>query len=86
MSNVVVYEVETTRIVKECATERAAKMALTKLKKTATVELAYAGSYEFDNFIEKEVTRVNMMSGLEYKEKINTPSYCSPASESYWSM
>jgi hypothetical protein len=32
------------------------------------------------------VTRVNMMSGLEYQERRDTPIYCSPASETYWSM
>ena len=32
------------------------------------------------------VTRVNLMSGKEYKERRDTPSYLSPASESYWSM
>lgn len=32
------------------------------------------------------VKRVNLMSGLVYEEDINTPHYCSPASESYWTM
>ena len=32
------------------------------------------------------VTRKNLMSGKEYQELSNTPSYCSPAYESYWSM
>lgn len=32
------------------------------------------------------VERRNLMSGLPYMEDINTPSYCSPACESYWSM
>jgi hypothetical protein len=32
------------------------------------------------------VEKVNMMSGLKYWEASNTPSYCSPASEAYWSM
>ena len=36
--------------------------------------------------IEKMVERVNMMSGKKYMESVNTPAYCSPASESYWSM
>ena len=35
---------------------------------------------------ETYVTRVNMMSGLEYKERFDTPNYCSPSSEAYWSM
>jgi hypothetical protein len=36
--------------------------------------------------IEKMVERVNMMTGKKYMESVNTPAYCSPASESYWSM
>lgn len=35
---------------------------------------------------ETYVTRVNMMTGKEYKERFDTPIYCSPAFESYWSM
>jgi hypothetical protein len=32
------------------------------------------------------VTRVNMMGGREYRERYDTPNFCSPSSESYWSM
>jgi hypothetical protein len=32
------------------------------------------------------VTRRNMMSGKEFQERYDTPYYCSPSSESYWSM
>lgn len=32
------------------------------------------------------VTRKNMMSGKEYQERYDTPYYCSPSSESFWSM
>lgn len=32
------------------------------------------------------VTRTNMMGGKEYQERYDTPNYCSPSSESYWSM
>lgn len=41
--------------------------------------------YEVE-FHETYVTRINMMSGKEYKERFDTPYYCSPSSESYWSM
>ena len=34
----------------------------------------------------KMVTRTNLMTGLEYEEDVNTPNFCSPASESFWSM
>jgi len=32
------------------------------------------------------VTRTNLMGGKEYQERYDTPHFCSPASESYWSM
>jgi hypothetical protein len=35
---------------------------------------------------ETMVKRVNMMGGAEFMERYDTPYYCSPASESYWSM
>ena len=35
---------------------------------------------------ERWVIRKNMMSGEEYRERYDTPRYCSPAFESYWSM
>ena len=34
----------------------------------------------------KMVTRTNLMTGQEYQEDVNTPRFCSPASESFWSM
>ena len=32
------------------------------------------------------VTNTNSMSGKEFQERYDTPYYCSPRSESYWSM
>jgi hypothetical protein len=32
------------------------------------------------------VERTNMMGGAKYMERFDTPNYCSPSSESYWSM
>jgi hypothetical protein len=34
----------------------------------------------------KMVTRKNLMTGQEYQEDVNTPNFCSPSSESFWSM
>jgi hypothetical protein len=31
------------------------------------------------------VTRKNMVGGQEYQERYDTPYYCSPSSETYWS-
>jgi hypothetical protein len=34
----------------------------------------------------RTVTRKNLMSGVEFQEDVNTPYFCSPSSETYWSM
>jgi hypothetical protein len=34
----------------------------------------------------RQVTRKNLMSGAEFQEDVNTPYFCSPSSETYWSM
>jgi len=34
---------------------------------------------------ETYVTRKNMMNGAEFRERYDTPYYCSPSSETYWS-
>ena len=49
-------------------------------------ELAIADVDTYTKEIEQEVERTNMMTGKKYKESINTPISCSPASETYWSM
>ena len=35
---------------------------------------------------ETYVTKTNMMSGQEFQERYDRPYYCSPSSETYWSM
>ena len=32
------------------------------------------------------VTRKNLLTGKEYQERYDTPYFCSPSSETYWSM
>lgn len=92
----VVYEVESTRIAtpkpygKEYyATEGAAKAAKTRMekgKRWAGKELAVAEITMYRTLIEKMVEKTNLMSGKKYMESVNTPNYCSPSSEAYWSM
>jgi hypothetical protein len=41
--------------------------------------------FEVDLY-ETYVTKKNLMGGKEFKERYDTPYFCSPASESYWSM
>ena len=35
---------------------------------------------------ETYVTRKSLMGGKEFQERYDTPYYCSPSSETYWSM
>jgi len=35
---------------------------------------------------ETYVTKQNLMGGKTFQERYDTPYFCSPASESYWSM
>ena len=35
---------------------------------------------------ETYVTKTNLMGGKEFQERYDTPHFCSPSSESYWSM
>jgi len=37
-------------------------------------------------FHETYVIKQNLMGGKEFTERYDTPYYCSPSSESYWSM
>jgi hypothetical protein len=90
----VIYDTETTRIYDAsknsiyAKTEKAAKSARTRIlnaKPELAGKLEIADATHFRQFIEKQVYRTNLMSGKQYLEAYNTPSYCSPASESYWS-
>jgi hypothetical protein len=52
-----------------------------------TVKHTYRASAGYRYEIhETYVTRKNMMGGAEYQERYDTPWYCSPSSETYWSM
>ena len=74
----------------------AARAALTRICKAeglmptdpnyAQFRYAIAETEYFHNKIEKKVKKKNMMNGEEFFETVNTPYYCSPSSETYWSM
>lgn len=40
----------------------------------------------FAKVSETYVTRKNLMSGVEFQERYDTPGFCSPSSESFWSI
>ena len=77
-------------------TMAAAKAGLTRIAKAegllqtdpnhAFYRYAICEIDKFHRDIEKSVKKKNMMNGKEFMEKVNTPYYCSPSSETYWSM
>lgn len=44
-----------------------------------------AESEHYHAKLERQVERTNLMSGEKFMESVNTPYYCSPSSETYWS-
>jgi hypothetical protein len=86
----IIYRKDTTRFVRKSngdeffATESAAKRHITRFLNWD--DYAVAEYTDFCANIEKQVQRVNLMSGQTYMESVNTPNYMSPASEAYWSM
>ena len=96
----VIYHNETTKILgganKSYKTLGAAKAALSRLQNKILVAdvgtdrdpvftHSIAEINEFYKNIEKTVERTNIMTGKTFRESVNTPSFCSPSSESYWS-
>ena len=82
---------------KSYKTMAAAQAALTRMSKRYRADLLETvndpvfryGIAEADYFhktIEKSRTRTNIMNNQQFSEKVNTPGYLSPASETYWSM
>jgi hypothetical protein len=53
------------------------------LEKSVRDHLAPNERYEIH---ETYVTRKSLMGGQEFQERYDTPYYCSPSSETYWSM
>ena len=52
-----------------------------------TVKHTWRAGHGFRYEIHKTmVKRTNLMGGAEYEERFDTPRYCSPSSEAYWSM
>lgn len=95
----VIYNKETTRIVSgrrswernDFATEAAAKAALTRMVKKSNGKLiredyAIIEYGLFFTLIEKTEVVVNLMSGKEVRQSVNTPRCCDVSSELYWTM
>lgn len=83
----IVYNIATSRIEYTYNNATVAKRQMTRLNNRAgEVKFAVTDGVTYYANIEKTVEKINMMTGLPYMESVNTPNYCSPSSESYWSM
>jgi len=82
-------------------TVAAAKSTITRMKKKVAedymggkrapnwcLDVEKYDIYNLDQYraMDKQVERVNIMTGKTYMEDANTANCCSPSSETYWSM
>jgi hypothetical protein len=65
-----------------------ATRALNAAAKAGKINPADYSILPLDEFAKIEKTKVvkNMMSGKDVTLSVNTPAYCDPSSEAYWSM
>ena len=64
----------------------AARATRTRLCNKAGWMLSELSIIDTKHYKPQMVTRTNLMTGQEFEEDVNTPYFCSPSSESYWSM
>ena len=59
---------------------------MTRNKIFARMEKLYDQKKFIVTIHETYITKQNLITGKSFVERYDTPSYCSPASETYWSM
>jgi hypothetical protein len=67
-------------------TRGAAQATRTRLCRKAGWSAGELSIVDTKTYQPRMVTRKNLMSGAEFQEDVNTPYFCSPSSETYWSM
>ena len=67
-------------------THGAAQATRTRLCRKSGWSAAELSIVDVKEYKPRMVTRKNLMSGAEFQEDVNTPYFCSPSSETYWSM
>ena len=72
-----------TRSYKTFASARATRTRLCRKAGWSVDELSIVNTQHYKP---RMVTRKNLMSGAEFQEDVNTPYFCSPSSETFWSM
>jgi hypothetical protein len=64
----------------------AARATCTRLCNKAGWSINELNIVDTKSYKPRMVERTNLMSGKTYQEDVNTPYFCSPSSETYWSM
>ena len=64
----------------------AARATRTRLCNKAGYSVADLSIVDTKHYKPKMIERTNIMTGEKFKEDVNTPNFCSPSSESFWSM
>lgn len=64
----------------------AAKATRTRLCNKAGWSTNELDIVDVKSYQPRMVERTNLMTGKKFQEDVNTPYYCSPSSETYWSM
>lgn len=83
----VVYHIKSTQLLKIFNKESSAKRSTTCANRNAGAEVyAYASEDFYNRRIVYKKTVKNLISGKDVVIDSNTPNYCDPSSETYWSM
>ena len=84
----VIYNIKTTMAMKHLNTfESGAKRSTTCMNRNAGgIEYAYASLEDYETKVVTTKKVKSLMTGQEIEIPSNTPNFCNPASESYWSM
>jgi hypothetical protein len=64
----------------------AAQATRTRLCRKAGWTVSELNIVDTKHYRPRMVERTNIMSGQKFQEDVNTPYFCSPSSETYWSM
>ena len=64
----------------------AARATRTRLCRKAGWTVSDLSIVDTKHYRPRMVEKTNIMSGQKFQEDVNTPYFCSPSSETYWSM
>lgn len=84
----IVYETTSTKQFKAFDTIGGARISAAFANKRCRDGESYsvASLKDFNENVVKMVEKTNLMTGEKFMERSDTPYYCSPSSETYWSM